>query len=101
MIPCALPRDCEAQEGEWRNSISPTVLNQREADRYISLRHPGCADLANTTEDIGSTSLVLLVCIKVSLTKGLLGVNKPRNTKDFPLNTLINPYLTDLLHTGD
>lgn len=91
MISRALPRDRGSSGGGMCNSISPRVLHQREADRSISLRHPGCAHGRGAcTQDIGSTSLAPLVWIKVSLTKGLLGINKPRNlgtinTEQFPL----------------
>ena len=70
MISCALPWDCEAKEGgRGGNSISPMVLHQREADRSISLRHPGCAGPGVCRGDIGSKSLVLLVWIKDNFTR--------------------------------
>lgn len=41
MISCVFPRGLQLRRGMC-NSISPTVLHQREADKSISWRHPGC-----------------------------------------------------------
>jgi len=73
------------------DSISPLVLHQREADRSISLRYPGCAGLVNAQKILAAHhSCCCFELTKVSLTKGLLGISKPRhlctsNTKQFLL----------------
>lgn len=62
------------------NSISPMVLHQREADRSISLRHPGCAGLVYAQKILAANHYCCWFELKIiSLVKRLLWMNKPRN----------------------
>lgn len=93
------------------NSISPTVLHQREKDRSISLRHPGCAGLVYAQKILAVHHYCCWFELKiVSLAKRLLEINKPRNLctlyyqhtqKKKTLRNLEKPYLhKELLNEG-